>query len=158
MITITDISFSSTGPDRFLLFHSFRQFFSYLVCVFVGISIVAVSGYALLGWEVDSGTAILMGFLGALPSVFLARQASFKIHGSARMQYYSALNDRLLVFGFEPTRVDQRETMYEKKLPKILRWDKSGVTVRTEDSFILVSGPYGTLLSLRKFLSGVVAR
>lgn len=153
-LSVSDIKLVNRGIKGLILFYSMSQFISFIFSMAVGIIVVSAIGYVVFNAHMWSSDGLFFAFIGALPAVILAREAAFEIGGPGRMGGFSAVNDRLLAYGFEKQESSStaKEYKYEKKLPSFLRWEKSGVRVSIRNNAVAVSGPYGTFLSLRKFL------
>ena len=81
MIDVGELRLKATGLRRFLLFQSLPQFISWaaIVVLMYGLGAAVVH---LVGAREPLGLGVLCGGLGGtLPSVWLARQASFRVRG-----------------------------------------------------------------------------
>lgn len=151
-IELTPLSLAATGWQRFWPFHSTWQLQSYLLCV-LG-TLVTIGGLARLVWDVHMINAVSVagGFVGALPSVFLARPARFGIRGPGRAQARALLEARLPLMGLERSAAGNGEWVYARRLPRLLRWDEQRVCLTMDEDMLWVSGHYALLLALRKTL------
>lgn len=154
-MNVSKIRIVQTGGLNVLMFYSLKQFASFVLFVCLGIGTVQAVGYYGFGTNMFSLSGLVGALFGAMPSVFLAREALFEIRGSDCMQGYAAISQCLLYWKFEKQNVagDGKVEKYVNKLPKLLRWEKSDVSVSIHSGYVSVTGPYGTLISLRKFLS-----
>lgn len=152
MVRVSDLEFSDSGMKKYLLFYSSQQFFSWLATIFLIGAVIASVFLLILDKPVPAGP-LFIGMVSALPSVYFARQARFRIEGPWRVQACSAIEGRLEGLGFNKEIVNNKEATYTQKMPKFLRWEKSYINVKNQDAFVVITGPYGTLLGLRKFLT-----
>jgi hypothetical protein len=152
---ISKIRIVQNKNSSFLMFYSFGQAASFLVAVCLGIGVMEVIGYFGFDMNMFSWSGVIAATCCAMPSVFLAREAAFEIGGSDCMEGYAAISQRLIFYRFEKQdrQGDGKVEQYQSNLPKLLRWEKSGVTVSIRSGYVSIIGPYGTLISLRKFLS-----
>lgn len=151
MVEVTKIEICETGRKRYLLFYSVSQFASWLVTV-LSVEVILNALIAAFHMPRASIQSIAVGVLCALPSVFLARPARFSVTGSWRVQAAVALKEQLNASKFKRTTVSEIESRYVQNLPKFLRWEKSHVTILEQRGTVLITGPYGALLGLRRFI------
>jgi hypothetical protein len=153
MTEVGELRMTATGLRRFLLFHSLPQFISWAVIVALMYGLAAAVVH-LLGARQPLGLGVLFGGLGGtLPSVWLARQASFRVRGPERAQAWSVIEGRLCARQYHPPVVEDGVHRFRIKLPRLLRWDEQDVRMSMDRDGMLVSGPYGALLGLRRLLA-----
>lgn len=152
MIRVSELKLTEAGIKKFILFYSWSQFFSWLAAVLITIAVLTEIAYLFFDDKTIAARPILMGFVCALPAVYLARQARFRIEGPGRLQGAAAIEGRLEAAGFDKTILTPREVVYRKRKFKFLYWEKSYIAIKSEETSIVVTGPYGALLGYRKFL------
>ncbi|HEX8785398.1 MAG TPA: hypothetical protein VF793_04360 [Telluria sp.] len=153
MIELGKIRMSATGVKRVLVFQSWPQFASWvaIVALMFGICETVVH---LAGLRKPLGPGALFGGIGgALPSLWLARQASFRVRGSERAQAWSVIEGRLCARQYHPPVVEDGVHRFQIKLPRLLRWDEQDIRMSMDRDGMLVTGPYGALLGLRRLLA-----
>lgn len=157
MVEVTRIELCEKGLKKYLLFYSASQLASWLVTLML--TMVLLNALIEFLHLPRAGiSSLVVGTLGALPSVFLARPARFNITGPWRAQAAAALKSRLNAsMGLRVTASD-KETRYSQNLPKFLRWEKSHVTILEQQGAVVITGPYGALLGLRRFTIDNFAR
>jgi hypothetical protein len=97
------------------------------------------------------------GIGGALPSVWLTRQASFRVRGPERAQAWRVIEGRLHARFYRAPVREGDVHVYRPKLPGWLRWKEQDVRMSMDRDGMLVTGPYGTLLGLRGMLATTFA-
>lgn len=152
MIEVSAVQLTATGARRFLVFNSLAQFTSWLI--FSLLTINVMSELAWLKWHVQTLNAgsLAGAVLGALPSVFLTRQARFHVHGMRPAQALAAIDARLRKRGYIHVASADGVHHYRGKLPRWLRWHEQDVRLAADAGGIRVDGPQAVLAGLRRFL------
>lgn len=153
MIELGEIRMTATGVRRFLVFESWPQLLSWaaIVALMFGVAEAVVH---LVGARKPLGPGALFGGIGGtLPSLWLARQARFRVRGSERAQAWSVIEGRLCARQYRPPVVEDGAHRFQIKLPRLLRWDEQDIRMSMDRDGMLVTGPYGALLGLRRLLA-----
>lgn len=156
MIDVGELRLETTGVRRFLLFQSLPQLASWaaIVASMFGVCTLVVRA---MGGVPPDGDVIVGGIVGTLPSLWLARRAGFRVRGPARAQAFAVLEGRLGIRFYAPPVRIGAEHVFLPKLPRWLRWDEQTVRIAMGLDGMVVTGPYGTLLGLRRVLKTTFA-
>ena len=156
MIEVGELRVKATGLRRFLLFQSLRQFVSWVAII----ALVIVFGEAamlLMGLRPSLPVGALAGGIGgALPSLWLTRQASFRVRGPERAQAWSVA-ENFISARYRPPVREGGAHLYRPKLPRWLRWDEQDVRMSMDRDGMLVTGPYSVVLELSRLLAATFA-
>jgi hypothetical protein len=156
MIEVGELRVKATGLRRFLLFQSWPQFLSWLAAIALviglGEAIVYLTGHRP---SLPFG-AIAGGIGGALPSLWLTRQVSFRVRGPGRAAAWNEA-ERFLSSRYRSTAREGEAVLFRPKLPRWLRWDEQDVRMSMDRDGMLVTGPYSVVLELRRLLAATFA-
>jgi hypothetical protein len=152
MIDVGELRVKATGLRRFLLFQSLPQFLSWAALMACGFGLAETAIWlGGLRHSIPVG-AIAGGIGGSLPSLWLSRQVSFRVQGPGRAEAWNVA-ERSIAPRYRPPVREGGVQVYRPKLPRWLRWDEQDVRMSMDRDGMLVAGPYGVVLELRRLLA-----